>query len=467
MGSHAAHGNQNQSASVPINFAPKADRPCPSTEPIMPLSHYLKIFPLPGQPDQRLLYSTRTCSLAIVSAAALTALQDNSAGPELTATLSKLSMVVADPARERQEMGGYVRELNRLNPNLRVSVILGMACNFACLYCYEGSLKGAVAMSDAIAGQLVDMLVARFRAGKKKRLILDFYGGEPLLYVARIRYLAERLKPAIAALGGRFEFTLVTNGSLLTRAVADELVALGLISVKVTLDGTAENHNRFRPFKDRRGSWEQIVANLLACRGLCGLTLSGNYTADTYRAFPDLLGELAEKGFGPDDFRSVQFYPVMQISDQFANPEFTGGCCSNDEPWVHSTSLILREEILQRGYSFPKLSPSPCMVDLDDAFTVDHDGTIYKCVTLIGHPDLACGDIWHGMADGWQQTWYANRRQDDAQCRDCTYLPLCFGGCRAMAFQRDGHMGRVDCQRALFDATLEPMLQQDLRYRYA
>lgn len=436
-------------------------------EPIMPLSHYLKIFPLPGQPDQRLLFSTRTSGLAIVPTAALSALETGGAAPELTATLARLSMMVDDPAREREEMGGYLRELNRLNPNLRVSVILGMACNFACVYCYEGSLKGAAAMDDAVAGQLVDVLVARFRSGDKKRLTLDFYGGEPLLYVPRIRSLAGRLKPAIEDLGGSFGFTLVSNGSLLTREVVEELVGLGLSGVKVTLDGVAANHDRFRPMKDGGGTWERIVGNLLDCRGLCGLTLSGNYTADTWRAFPELLDTLAGRGFAASDFRSVQFYPVMQINDRFANPEFTGGCCSNDEPWVHTASLFLREEILRRGYAFPKLTPSPCMVDLDDAFVVDHDGVIYKCVTLIGHPELACGDIWQGMAEGWQQTWRLDHWRDEPRCRACEYLPLCFGGCRAMALQRDGHMGRVDCQRTLFDATMEPMLGQDLRYRYS
>jgi uncharacterized protein len=433
----------------------------------MPLSHYLKIFPLPSQPDRRLLFSTRTCGLAIVSAEALAALEDNSASPELSASLTRLSMMADDPADEQREMEGYRREINRLNPNLRVAVILGMACNFACVYCYEGSLKGTAAMSDDVADQLVASLLARFTAGNKKRLILDFYGGEPLLYSQRIRYLAERIKPAVEALGGRFEFTLVTNGSLLTPVLVEELVALGLVSVKVTIDGTAANHDHFRPCKDGKGSWSLIVDNLLACRGLCTITLSGNYTADNYPVFPELLDTLAARGFTADDFGSVQFYPVMQVNDQFANPEFTGGCCSNDEPWVHSTSLVLRQEILQRGYRFPKLSPSPCMVDLDNAFTVDHDGTIYKCVTLIGHPDLACGDIWQGLSQGWQESWCLDHWQDERQCRDCVYLPLCFGGCRAMAFQRNGHMQQVDCQRALFDATLEPMLQQDLRYRYA
>jgi uncharacterized protein len=433
----------------------------------MHLSHYLKIFPLPGQPDKRLLFSTRTGGLAMVSGEALAAIQDNSASPELTASLAKLSMVVDDPAREQKEMGGYLGKLNRLNPNLRAAVILGMACNFACVYCYEGSLKGAAAMSDATADQLVVFLLARFSAGKKKRLILDFYGGEPLLYVQRIKYLAERLKPAIEALGGVFEFTLVSNGSLLIPTVVEELVALGLQSIKVTIDGTAANHDRFRPFKDGHSSWSLIVENLLACRGLCVITLSGNYTAENHAIFPALLDALTERGFVPGDFASVQFYPVMQINDQFANPEFTGGCCTNDEPWIHAASLALRAEIMQRGYTFPKLYPSPCMVDIDDAFTVDHDGTIYKCVTLIGHRGLACGDIRHGMGEDWQQTWCLDHWKKEPQCSECAYLPLCFGGCRAMAFQRNGHMAQVDCQRSMFDAILEPMIQQDLRIRYA
>ncbi|OQX15322.1 MAG: putative geopeptide radical SAM maturase [Desulfobulbaceae bacterium A2] len=432
----------------------------------MALSHYLKILPLPGDEAKRLLFSTRTGGLVVLGREALAALRDNRAPADLTAALTRLSLVVDDPARERAEMADYLSGVNRVNPNLRVAVILGMACNFACVYCYEGSLKGSAAMGDATAAQLVDFLLARFRAGGKHRLTLDFYGGEPLLYLPRIRSLAARLRPAIEALGGYFSFTLVSNGSLLSRPVVDELVALGLVSVKVTVDGSAASHDRQRPFKDGRPSWTRIIDNLFACRGACRITLSGNYTADSAAHFPRLLDTLLDRGFTPADFASVQFFPVMQISDRFANPEFTGGCCSNDEPWVHATSLALREEILQRGFYYPKLSPSPCMVELDDGLTVDHDGTLYKCVTLIGHPEFACGDIWQGMRDGWQQTYCLDHWRREPQCRDCVYLPLCFGGCRAMAWQREGTMARVDCQRALFDATLAPMLAQDLRYRY-
>ena len=432
----------------------------------MHLSPFLKIFSLPGKKEARLLFSTKSCALTLLSDKTLAAVQAGKAVPETMDTLVRLGMVVADPAKEQQEMHDYLPTVNRLNPNLRVSVILGMACNFACVYCYEGSLKGSAAMSDATADQLIAHLLARFAADQKKRLILDFYGGEPLLYVSSITSLASQLRPAIEALGGTFNFTLVTNGSLFTPPVVKELVALGLVNAKITIDGPADNHDRFRPCKDGQGSWNAIIANLMACRGLCAITLSGNYTLENHATFPSLLDTLAAAGFATTDFDSVQFFPVMQVNDRFANPEFTGGCCSNDETWVHATSLMLREAIMQRGYNFPKLQPATCMVDIDDAFTVDHDGAIYKCVTLIGHPEFACGDIWHGMAQGWQEKYCADHWQGKEQCRECEYLPLCFGGCRYMALQREGSMAGVDCQKNFLDATLEQMLMQDLKYRY-
>ncbi|HIJ91403.1 MAG: geopeptide radical SAM maturase [Desulfobulbaceae bacterium] len=432
----------------------------------MHLSPFLKIFSLPGKKEARLLFSTKSCSLTLLNAETLAAVQAGKVAPETMDTLVRLGMAVADPAREQREMRDYLPLVNRLNPNLRVSVILGMGCNFACVYCYEGSMKGAAAMDDAVAEQLVSYLLTRFTP-EKKRLLLDFYGGEPLLYVSRIKSLAARLKPLIEARGGTFEFTLVTNGSLLTADLAKELVALGLVSAKITVDGPEENHDRFRPTKNGQGSWAAILANLKACCNLFPIFLSGNYTQDNFRRFPELLDSLRAMGLGPEAFAGVQFYPVMQVNDQFANPEFSGGCCSMNEPWLVDASLFVREEILQRGYPFPKLQPAPCMVDLDDAFVVNHDGVLYKCVTLIGHQGYEVGDIWHGMTNGWEEKHCLNHWQGEEQCRECEYLPLCFGGCRYMAYQREGSMAGVDCQKDFLDATLERMLLQDLKYRYA
>jgi len=50
-------------------------------------------------------------------------------------------------------------------------------------------------------------------------------------------------------------------------------------------------------------------------------------------------------------------------------------------------------------------------------------------------------------------------------CAECVYLPLCFGGCRYMAYLRDGNIDKLDCKKEYFDAALETLLKQDIRYR--
>jgi uncharacterized protein len=429
-------------------------------------SYYLKIFPTNPSASQHLLFSTKSGALALLDADTVGCLKDGAVPKEQAPLLTRLGMAVADLDQERQAVHNMLADINHRNKHLRISVILGMACNFACVYCYEGSQKGGVAMSDETADQLVAFIQARLRP-KTEKLVLNFYGGETLLYQKRIEDLTERLKPIVEGQGGILEFHLVTNGSLLTQKTVHRLLPLGLKSAKIAMDGPPENHNQFRPFKDGSPSFATILANVKDCCDLVPLNLVGNYTRENYQMFPALLDQFLQEGLTPDRLQQVQFYPAMQINDQFANPEFIGGCCSIAEPWLIEAAFFIREELGRRGFPLAKTRPAPCMVDIDDAFVVHHDGTIYKCITMIGHQGYEAGDIWKGMTQSWQRKYCVGHWQKEKRCRECKYLPLCFGGCRYMSFQREGSMAGVDCQKAFLDATLEKMLMQDLKYRYA
>jgi uncharacterized protein len=430
----------------------------------MQLSTFLKTYTFPDDPALLLLYSTKNAALAIISQKIFTEIQQGRLPQDYQKTLIELGMLVPDRHQEQKEVLQMPAALNRLNNSLTAAVILGMECNFSCVYCYEGSMKGKKAMSDTTAEHVVAFLKNRFGPDKKK-MILDFYGGEPLLYFKRISYFAKSLKPFVEERGGEFFFTLVTNGSLLTRKTVEKLAPLGLRSVKITIDGPPENHNRYRPFKSGKGSFDVILNNVRDCCGLTRIWLGGNFTSDNFQTFPALLDLLEATGITPDHLAQVKFDPVMQTNDTFSNPEFTGGCGSINEPWLQDASLFIREEILKRGYKTPKLSPSSCMVDLDDSFTIHYDGGLYKCVSLVGHPEFEAGTVWDGFKD-YKEMYNVHNRVGEEDCKECEYLPLCFGGCRYMEYQRTGNMRRVDCQKEYLDATLEAMLTQDVRYRY-
>jgi len=82
-----------------------------------------------------------------------------------------------------------------------------------------------------------------------------------------------------------------------------------------------------------------------------------------------------------------------------------------------------------------------------------------------GHEQFAVGDVWNGVAD-YHDPYHAEHWKQNEACRECVYLPMCFGGCRNMEFQRSGSMAKVDCWRDFYDATLQETILQDVRYRY-
>jgi uncharacterized protein len=101
------------------------------------------------------------------------------------------------------------------------------------------------------------------------------------------------------------------------------------------------------------------------------------------------------------------------------------------------------------------------MMDFPGERVVNWDGAIYPCPGLVGRAQFRLGDIGAAEAGGGARTAPAWHNET---CLACAYLPLCFGGCRYMAFLRTGSTAGLDCRKAYFDAVLEPLVLQDIRY---
>jgi uncharacterized protein len=427
------------------------------------ISRYLKIWPLLEKPGHSLVFSTRTAGLLILNDEFISNLVAGNVPEEYRTALFQAGVVVEDQAQEQQVVLGMLGEINRLTPAFRASIILTLDCNFSCRYCYEGSMKQQTTMTEATAEQVIAFFKERFSSRGKSALILDLYGGEPLMALHRIKQLAGALKPYVEGQGGRFEMNMVTNGSLLKPETLRELVGLGLASIKVTLDGPPENHNQFRPFKNGQPSFERIVANLKECLGIVPTILNGNYTRENYASYPGLLDLLLAQGFTKSDFKHVAFQPVMQTSDKFTLPGFSCGYKSMKEEWLPPATIFTRDAIISRDFPVDTLSPDVCMVDVEDGCCVHYDGTIYKCTTMAGHSGYEAGDVWQGFTD-FSKPYFAGKfRKLEEQCQNCVYLPLCFGGCRYMRYQETGSMAGIDCQKPYYDAALEAIIRQDAR----
>jgi uncharacterized protein len=426
----------------------------------MPLSRYLKIYP--DYPGHLILYSTRRASVLRVPARTLRQTEDGTLPEADRETLSRYGILVPDQAAEREELLNRFSEANRRSRRFTAIVVLNLDCNLACGYCFEEGVRGKRVMSAETADLLVAM-IEREHLAKGRKVSLDFYGGEPLLSVDLIRSISQRLRNASEAKELSFEFSLVTNGTLLTRTLALELAGLGMKGVKITLDGPREVHDQSRPFVSGKGSFDTIITNIKEIWDITQVQIGGNFTRSNYRGFPRLLDYFLSIGITPGKLQMVQFNQVTGRVGNGEIPDYASACNCTDEPWLIEATIFLRDEILRRGFPTSKPAPAGCMVEFSNDLVVNVDGAIYKCPAFVGREGFSVGDLRGGIVDSGAvynpDVW----KRDE--CLECAYLPQCFGGCRFLKFLRDGKIDGVDCWKPMLDAILEKCIRQDLTYR--
>ena len=284
----------------------------------MPLSRYCKIYRKPEDPKQVMLFSTLTTAVADVASEVLQDIGKDNLSKAEKKILTDLGFLVKNHESEKRDLLRYIDDVNAENNVFTAIVVLNLDCNLGCKYCYEGKRKGKHAMSADTAHDFADFVKSGILDGKDA-INLVFYGGEPLLSVDTIIRISKSMRSIVKKQGIEFNFSFITNGTLLTPQVVKKLKPFGLRAASVTLDGPKEVHDAFRPFKTGKGSFDIIVKNIKNVSSLIDVHIGGNYTQDRYREFPWLLDYLIESGLTPDKISSLKFDPVFQESNEFAS----------------------------------------------------------------------------------------------------------------------------------------------------
>ncbi len=94
-------------------------------------------------------------------------------------------------------------------------------CNLRCTYCYTGE-KLNIPMSKATADKGIDFVFAEARKNGIEKLLIMFFGGEPLIEKDLLLHIADRF---IREKGDiEVNFQMSTNGTLLRPDLLDELL---------------------------------------------------------------------------------------------------------------------------------------------------------------------------------------------------------------------------------------------------
>jgi uncharacterized protein len=334
-------------------------------------------------------------------------------------------------------------------PVRALSLAVAQSCNLGCAYCYarEGSFGGTprqMTVETALAS--VDFLLSQAAPGE--RVNLSFMGGEPLVNRSVLRQATCHASREAARRGIKISFSITSNGTLINDEDGKFFEEHGF-AVTISLDGARDVHDRLRPYKGGRGSFDTILRNV---RGLLErqrrMQISARVTVTPENL--DLQGTLEH--FVALGFHSVGFSPMLAAPSRRSEMDRDDLALMLDA-MVACGETFERRTVAGERYPFANLllalheihkgthRPYPCGAGAG-YLGVSAEGDLSACHRFVGDPVGGLGSIQGGIDQARRDAWLAARhvhRQEP--CRACWARYLCGGGCHHEVI----HRGRSAC----------------------
>lgn len=195
---------------------------------------------------------------------------------------------------------------------LSVSIQVTGDCNLACCYCYQQH-KNTQKVDIAKAKRFIQKIVKNDQKyfngyidfSKKKGIILDFVGGEPLINQKACIELGDYFKLCCIE-NNRLDFYdnsiihLSTNGTIFNSELAEFLKRHGCkhVGVSITIDGCKELHDKCRRFKNsNQPSYDTVIENLhrfrqYTCVGATKVTIAPENLKYLAQSVPNMVDNL-------------------------------------------------------------------------------------------------------------------------------------------------------------------------------
>lgn len=453
----------------------------------VPLEDRDEIFLMNTFTDAQLIVSREVSDLLDrIGTAAFASMPRSDEERDALTTLAENGFIVDSRETDRRNIEDFFNSFRENSDQLRVTVLTTLQCNFACEYCLQGDHgdwnKTAAKMSMDTAARLGDWMEARLDALGSRSFAMTFFGGEPLLNMPVVDYLSQRMWAYTQARGIGMYSSIVTNGLLLTPAIVDRLTPYGLGGVKITLDGDRDTHNRMRPLRGGQGTFDKILKNIRLVADKVKISIGGNFDESSVDSYPALIEFLRQEGFA-DKLQKVSFKPIIReqqppqpkgvialtpvASDGMPSKPLGGSCMSSAGAGVTKNNSgcdtcsfldektsFLREETMKAGFkTVDGVHMGPCEIHKSHAHTVGPDGSLYACPGFAtelgestGHIDGRHDDLRTAAAKRFEKIrgWH--------ECNDCSFIPVCAGGCSAASHVELGDMNKPNCHKPSFEA---------------
>ncbi len=435
----------------------------------MKLSRYTLFVDQYPEPGKHIAYNTRTQGLVVINDQIRSLLEElpialsavrQEARPIL-AKLNELGITMNDDADELDIVRDWFQTIRYNSKKLEAYVLTTYYCNFACPYCFEGKEKEKKYLSKEKADQIIQWMKNKAMEVNPEEVEIVFFGGEPLLNIPMVEYIAEELHHWLKNTQWKFHFSIITNGALVSEALVDKLNPLGLKSIRITIDGTKEFHDQYRPFLSGKGTFDLIMRNIKAVAHKTKIALAGNFNIQNYESIYKLLDYFEAEGL-KEKIGLIDFKPITETKEQVSSNSITSPSYSCD-PGHAQKMLDLKKELIRRGFKTSKALNGGGICHFKAAehqVVIDTDGLIFKCPAMVGNASKSVGTVEDlKFGERYQEFMSFDLVEWKGKCQDCQYLPFCAGGCNYHAELKTGSYKNVFCEKEFFDRTIHEFIK--------
>lgn len=435
----------------------------------MKASIYNLFAPLPDGKDYALL-NTLSLSKAIVDAETKQAIESGNIKdidePNLTA-LKDIGAIVEDHVDERVILKViYEKDIN--DPEmLELGVLPTLKCNLSCPFCYRIKEEDEERnVGKSITDRIIQFAKNTIDENGCKRLLLGLTGGEPLLALDKCQRIVGELYTWCDKKGVRFEAMIGTNATLITQETIDAFSKYP-VCFCTSLDGPKHINDKRRPYRDGKGSYDDIIKALRMVKKsnmLCRIATTVD--KQNVHFIDEFLDELSSNGLKGS---TIVLGPTRGD---------IGTLADRPPSWITNHCF--------EGTELPQILPKIWSKAMEKGFKVDafegtfHENTARRLQYIVGiYGDVykSCGGVGSGKkelsignldANGrlvYNFVYYQYMAYDlfsDPECKDCNVLPICQGKIHPLGYGDDGMMYKGDCSsfKELLKGTLVVHLLQ-------
>ncbi|MGO4289250.1 radical SAM protein [Chitinophaga sp. RAB17] len=351
--------------------------------------------------------------------------------PQFYKALQTKGFIVEETLDEIQAVKDWSARVDGNESTYHLVINPTMNCNFKCWYCYESHIKDSK-MSEFTLDNIRKHIVSVLQNKPGLKFFhIDWFGGEPLLFFDKvIDPILDYGTKICQEYGVAFSTSFTTNAFLINPAMIERFKLYKITDFQITLDGNRDTHNKVRFVNAKRGSYDEIVANVAAlCTAGFHVTQRINYTKNTLDNLESIADDLQQV---PGEFRrniSISLHKVWQVEDETLNDRVT--------------ELI--QYFISAGFyaaygGTPDNVKHSCYADKKNHATINYNGEVYKCTARNFSSETREGLLNDDGSITWNEKFEErmNIKFKNKPCLSCPIMPICNGGCSQVALENKG-----------------------------